>query len=291
MKETATTPYRGNVACNAKKELFTKMKILFLILTIFISETLFSQGIEIKGTWLDNDNNLISIRDTSDDYYLNIISTNFNDYETYLVIKDKVLSFQKRYFIVTNIEEYKYKVECYNLKILKRTDSTLVIKTINKNSRQFFEKKKLHLTKQEYFIDNSIQLEKIIIYLSECYRCPKYKIEINRNNDVKLYRKYRNKDSSEKESGFFTGKLSDSEFHNLENLIQSCNLKTLNTDFSLMGEFSMRLFIKTKTEEIELAYSMPPAILENLIDFIEIICEKNDYTTSDKLTIGNDSLW
>ncbi|AOW09872.1 hypothetical protein [Flavobacterium gilvum] len=109
---------------------------IFLLITINIS---FSQIEKLKGNWVSDINEFISIKDTlkSENWITNSHLRNEN---FYLSLKNDIISFQSRYYFSDNME--KMYTNRYDLKILKLNDSILIIKPSSKNSISFFGKDK-----------------------------------------------------------------------------------------------------------------------------------------------------
>ena len=207
------------------------MRILSVILFLIITNLSFGQLPKIKGNWISENNEMISIKDTlkSENYITNssLKSENF-----YLSLNKEVISFQSRYFYSGDMK--KMYTDKYDLQVLEINDSIMVVKPSTKKSISFFDKSTpIKFVKQEYIKDHDLNFEKIIFHASTCYgSCPKISLEILSNLDIKISSEFfKNGNEFEKDenrSGNFYGKLDSQTFEKLKKLIIQSKLTSYN---------------------------------------------------------------
>lgn len=185
------------------------MKKILFILLLLNSFVLQAQLINYKGCWINTHNEAIIIKDSM--YYNN-----------YLINKEK----EKMFYVSSKLDTLRFynnhlsKHENYDFKVIKKTDSLLILKPANKQSKMFFKAKgMISLVKQKYFADKTLEFEKLIFHTTYCHgSCPTYHLEIDSNKNVRLFsqevlKKYLVLDTSK--MGFFIGNISSLQYAEL----------------------------------------------------------------------------
>lgn len=254
---------------------------LFFLVTINIS---FSQIEKLKGNWVSEHNEFISIKDTltSENHVTNRLLRNEN---FYLSLKDETISFQSRYFYSNNLE--KMYTNKYNLKILTLNDSTLVVKPSSKNAISFFETEKpIKFVKQNYIKYNDFKFEKIIFHASTCFgTCPEISLEINANREIKINSVFFKTEflKDDVRSGNFIGRLDIEVFEELKRLIIQSKLTTFNiNDEMLCCDGAIKTIITYHNGKRKFVKTMfEPEVLGKLISFLYEIDTKTNLERSD----------
>lgn len=216
------------------------MKTLLIISTFLIWTSSYGQLDRIKGIWITPSQELIQIADTGDlknDNYLSNSILNDENFE--LFIYGDTLSFQKRYY--SSATDYKkLYVDRYDLKVIKSSDTSFVVRPVSSFSKKFFQgKPNLAFTKQKFAVDTTIRFEKIIFHTTECFgTCPVYHLQVDKSKQVKLnaqvvYKPRNGFQTDTASQGYFIGQLSDTTFEKLITAIQTCNLRTLKMNNAL----------------------------------------------------------
>lgn len=115
-----------------------------------------------------------------------------------------------------------------------QTDTSMTVNPVSDLSRKFFDNKRnLRFAKQELNKDKSIIFEKIIYHTTSCFgSCPGIELEIKNDKSIYLsgqfYKDDFMYDIDSIKSGRFTGKLSDTLYAELMEILQTMNLKTLD---------------------------------------------------------------
>jgi len=202
-------------------------KILLLILVLFYNLS-FGQLEKLKGTWISEENELISIVEKNSSKLTSKINSN----DFYLKIKSDTLSFQSKYY--TSADNYKKMiVDRYDLKILNLNDSLLIAKPISNFSKEFFGSENIITFKnQKYINDKTFMFDKLVFHTSSCFgSCPIINLEIASDRNIKINREYiKDRTESKKDfekSGNFIGKIPEIEFKKLIELIIKSKITTL----------------------------------------------------------------
>lgn len=261
-----------------------KMRIILTTFIISISQMAFAQLDQFIGTWITSQNEFLEIRDTTNKYdNSNHLSTEGRDEGMAVFLFDDTLSFQKRYYSsATNYE--KLYIDRYDLKVLNHNDSILVVKPVSKLSKKFFrEKDSLTFIRQKFAIDNDINIEKVVFHTSGCFgSCPTYHLQIEKNKKVKLhvqtvYQEHSMYDVDSSKIGYFEGSLDEINYQELELLLKTCNLRTLEFDGANCCDGSLITIIVYFNNQRKYLQSMfPPEIATELISHLYKICEETD---------------
>ncbi|OHT47039.1 DUF6438 domain-containing protein [Flavobacterium tructae] len=247
------------------------MKVLIVLVFLIVSNFSFGQIEKLKGDWVSEDNEFISIKDTmtTANYLTNKRLSN-DDF--YLSLKDDTISFQSRYFYSDNLK--KMYTDRYDLKILTLNDSTLIVVPSSKNSISFFETEKpIKFIKQDYIRDDGFKFERIIFHASYCFGdCPEINLEINAKGEIKMNSVFFKTESSRDNdrSGSFKGKLDLQTFEELKKLIIQSKVVTLNlNDEMLCCDGAVKTIIVYFNGKRKFVRAMfTPAILGELISFL-----------------------
>jgi len=260
-----------------------------LLLTLFLVSNLsFSQIEKLKGNWISEDNEMISLIENLDKKYALTSKTRNDDF--YLEIISDTLSFQSRYY--TSDDDYKKMItDKYDLKIIELNDSLLIIKPASKFSKNFFNSENIIIFKnQEYITDKTFKFEKLVFHTSACFgSCPEINFMIDSLRNIKINANYfidsyGSKIDKEK-SGNFIGKLDKKTFNELTDLLIKAKISTINiTDDSLCCDGTIKTIIvyhNGKRNYIETMFA--PRILGELILYLYDLPNKIKLTrTEDK---------
>ena len=265
------------------------MRTVLLLLTSLICTTSFGQFSGLKGTWISSSNDVMFIDDeTNKADNSNMLCTSKEEEGMALYLLGDTLSFQKRYYSsATNFK--KLYINRYDLIIVKRTQSKLIVKPCSKLSKKFFENRKIiNFIKQEYNQDKSIIFEKIIYHTTSCFgSCPTIDLEIDKTKSVYLdgqfFKEYPDYEIDSIKSGQFKGKLTDSLFKELILILQTSNLKTLKFPKIFGNDAPVTTLIIYYNGQRKYLKSMfPPTIANKLIEFLYLINQNTILTRTDK---------
>lgn len=202
------------------------------------------------------------------------------------------LSFQKQYYSsATNYE--KLYIDRYDLIILKQTDTSITVRPSSDLSKKFFNKRSsLTFIKQEFNKDKSIKFDKIIYHTTSCFgSCPTIDLEITNDRNIYLKGEFYKENSMYEidslESGQFIGKMNDTLYNELINILQTCNLRTLAFPEIHGADAPVTTLIIYYNGQRKYLKSMfPPTIADKLIEFLYLINTKADLTrTNENRTI------
>lgn len=259
-----------------------KLLPLIIILTFNLS---FSQITKLKGNWISEKNEAISIIDTVDSLNGLMIESTYNYF--YLKIKSDTLFF--RPWHILNDQDDLNTIE---LKLIDVNENSLTIQPISKLSIDFFKTEKpITFINQKQIIDESFQFEKLIFHSSRCFgSCPIIDLEILSNRKFKLTGNYYIENSRKEDknrSGTYNGELTEEEYSKLIDLIIKSRITTYNdtdknTNFCCDG--SIKTFILYHNGERKYFKAMiTPPLLDEIISFLYIIDKKAILSkTSDK---------
>jgi hypothetical protein len=255
------------------------MKVQTTIFFLLIFNFSFCQLEKIKGNWLSENNELISIKDTlkSENY---ITNSNLRTDNFYLHLNKETISFQSRYFYSGDLE--KMYTDKYDLKILELNDSILIVKPSSEKSISYFQKSiPIKLIKQEFIKDPDFKFEKIIFHTSTCYgSCPEINLEIDSNRDIKIssafFKSISEFEKDKNRSGNFIGKLDLKTYEELIKLIIQSKITTLNReDKNLCCDGAVKTIITYFNGKRSYVKEMfEPRVLGELISFLYSIDTK-----------------
>jgi len=229
------------------------------------------------------------INDTLNKYdNSNMLCTSDKDEGMAFYLYGDTLSFQKQYYSsATNYE--KLYVDRYDLIVMEQTDSSLTVRPSSKLSKKFFNNRKsLRFIKQEFNKDKSITFEKIIYHTTSCFgSCPTIDLEIDSNRNVYLKGQFYKGNSmfeiDSVSSGQFIGRLNETLFTELIDIIQTCNMKTLVFPEIHGADGPVTTLIIYYNGQRKYLKSMfPPTIADKLIEFLYLVNTKVDLTRTDE---------
>lgn len=269
------------------------MRTTLTILTILIWTTSYGQFDKFKGTWISSTGDFMVLNDTLNKFdNSNMLCTADIDEGMAFYIIGDTLSFQKQYYSsATNYE--KLYVDRYDLVITKRTDTSLTVRPTSLLSKKFFNKRaSITFIKQEFYKDNSIVFEKIIYHTTSCFgSCPTIDLEIRNDKSVYLkgefYKENPTYEIDSIKSGQFIGKLNDTLFTELIDILQTSNLRKMSFPERNGADAPVTTLIIYYNGQRKYLKSMfPPTIAEKLIEFLYLISERANLTrTNEKRTI------
>jgi hypothetical protein len=261
------------------------LKTNIFILTILIWTTSYGQFDKLKGTWISSSQDVMVINDSINGYSnSNMLCTATEDKGMYFFLCRDTLSFQDQYYSSeTNYQ--KLYINRYDLVIVNKSDSTLTVRPSSKLSKKFFKNRTtLKFIKQESNKDKSIHFEKIIYHTTSCFgSCPTIDLEINKNRNIYLKGAFYKENSEYKidsiKTGQFMGKLNETLYNELINILQTCNLKKL-TFPERDGQDApvTTLIIYYNGQRKYLKSMFPPTIAYKLIRYLYYINEKANLT-------------
>ena len=266
------------------------IRAIITILTILICTTSYGQFDKLKGTWISSSNDVMKItviNDSINQSNSNSLCTANKDMTTQFYLFGDTLSFQLRYYIYPNYE--KLYISRYDLIVLTQTDTSITVKPSSKLSKQFFNNRtNITFIKQEFNKDKSIIFKKIVYHTTNCYgSCPIIDIEIDNNKNVYLkgefYKDMMGFYVDSIKSGQFAGKLNDTLYNELIDILQTCNLKTLTfPEADCCDAPITTLIIYYNGKRKYLKSMFPPTISSKLIDFLYFVNEKADLTRTNE---------
>lgn len=269
------------------------MRTTLTILTILIWTTSYGQFDKFKGTWISSSGDVIVINDTLNKYdNSNMLCTADKDEGMAFYLIGDTLSFQKRYYSSATIYEKLY-IDRYDLVVTKQTDTFLTLRPTSILSKKFFNKRaNITFIKQEFNKDKARIFERIIYHTTSCFgSCPTIDLEINNDKSVYLKGQYYKGNSmfevDSSKSGLFVGKLNDTLYAELIDILQSCNLKTLSFTERHGADTPVTTLIIYYNGQRKYMKSMfPPTIADKLIEFLYLVNTKVDLTrTEEKRTL------
>jgi hypothetical protein len=260
------------------------LKTTITILAILICTTAYGQLDKFKGTWVSSAQDVMIINDTIKSSMLCTID---KDENMKLYLMGNTLSFQNKYSSsATNFE--KIYTDKYDLIILQQTDTSLTVSPSSKFSKKFFNNRdNITFIKQEFNRDQSIVFEKIVYHTTRCYgSCPTIDMEINNDKSIYLegeFYKSRGYGKDSIRTGQFIGKLSDTVFNELVNLLQTCNLRTLTFPEKHGADAPVTTLIIYYNGQRKYLKSMfPPTVARELINFLYHLNERTNLTRTDE---------
>lgn len=262
------------------------MKRVLTIALIICFSNSYGQIDRLKGIWVTKSNELIEIKDTKNSYdNFNTIDANGFNLGLNVFLYGDTLSFQNYHYSYSG-NSTGMVTDRYDLLILKNNDTSLVVRPITElSSFLFSDKKELTFTKHDPYTVEPIKLEKIIYNTTFCYgSCPEYHLEIDSSLNAKLIVKINNwEDSDTSKSGYFKGKICKDRFRELEDLIQSCNLRTLqfnNADCCDGSIITLIIYYNGRRKYLKSMF--PPKIASKLINYLNGLCSSNEFERVDK---------
>lgn len=233
------------------------------------------------------------INDTLNKYdNSNMLCTSDKDEGMAFYLIGDTLSFQKQYYSsATNYE--KLYIDRYDLVVTKQTDTSLTVRPTSLLSKKFFNKRaNITFIKQEFNKDKSIVFEKIIYHTTSCFgSCPTIDLEITNDRNIYLKAEFYKENSiyeiDSLKSGQFIGKMNDSLYNELINILQTCNLRTLAFPEIHGADAPVTTLIIYYNGQRKYLKSMfPPTIADKLIEFLYLVNTKAELTrTNDERTL------
>ena len=279
------------------------MRILLLISSFLIWFSSYCRTNLIYDKWIAGGNEILITENPADKDYNAWISDGRENKGMFFYLKGDTLDFQDRYSMSNAKYSFLPVTDKYDLKIIKQTDSFMLVEPVSGFSRKFFKDKKIiKFTRQEFAVDKSIKLEKVVFNSSGCYgACPIYHLEIDSNKLVK-FEAVEVFDSLHKNGyqslmpglyndttkrGFFTGLLTDSVYNRLVFLLRTCNLNTLYFNEGDGFDGSIKTIIVYYNGQCKYLKEMiPPLISVDLINCLYSVCEKSNLKrVEEKFTI------
>jgi len=223
------------------------------------------------GKWVGHEY-LITIKDTTGKELNSIEKYTSSEGYTLFSLHRDTFKFNKEYIDVE--DENKRTIDNYTFKILKNTDSFLWVSPISGNAKNYCGSDSiLKLIRREYVIDKDINLEKIIFHSTGCFgSCPILDIEIDSNKQILyetiVFKERGNPKIDSLLTGDFKGNLRDSNYAQLNSILQNCDLKDFSYQDDEYPDGSSREIIVYYNGKKEKFRSMEiPPMLDDLIDY------------------------
>ncbi|RAI89251.1 hypothetical protein LV83_02292 [Algoriphagus yeomjeoni] len=210
------------------KSTFMRNTLLFSF--VLLSQFCFGQLKSVKGNWVSEKNETLSISDTTNND--NHLASNGNSRNLYIEFLNDILSFQERFY--SSSDNYKkLNVVKYDLKIEEVNDSLLIATPVSEASKRLFKSSEaITFFNQEFIQDSSFVFEKLTFHTSACFgSCPVIHLEISSDKTLKyssnFYKEKSFNETDTARSGNFTGTLSDKLFDELRDLIIQSKITAL----------------------------------------------------------------
>jgi len=127
------------------------------------------------------------------------------------------------------------------------------------------------------------QFDKIIFHTTICFgACPVFHLELNKNKKVKLFAESvpisnENWQTDTGKTGYFEGKVSDSTFRKLSNIIKIIGIDTLNFNHIICCDGSVyTIIIYRNGKRLFFRSMVPPAKARPLIGTLYQICRESN---------------
>jgi len=267
------------------------MKSCLVILFLVAFSGLFAQVTlsDLKGVWISKNADLVAFRSITNDFEdENIIGKAEKEVNLNVYLRGDILSFQKKYYTLESNFE-KTMIDSFNLKIISKNATSIVLKPTSKSAASFFKtKRNITFTKQEFLKDTTIFFQKIVFHTTGCYgACPIIDLEINKEREIYLngtfFKDFSMFDIDSTLSGQFKGVIDESLASRLTFLLQTCSLKNLKVNENLEPEMAVTsLIIYFNDEKRAFKFNTTPAILTELIDFLTLINQEVNLTRTNK---------
>jgi hypothetical protein len=254
------------------------MKKILLITLILSFNFNYSQIEELKGIWISEENEAISIIDTLDSFDGLMSKNNYNYF--LLKIKSDTLVFKPWDSSPNddNSNNLEFKLIDYNKK-------SVTIQPISNLSIDFFKKDSpIEFIAQKYVIDKAFEFEKLIFHSSSCFgSCPIIDLEISSNRKIKLIGNFyieNTKKIDDTRSGSYNGEISKKDYKKLIDIIIKSRITTykdtdINTTFCCDGSVKTFILYHNGKRKYYRAMISPP-LLDELIAFLYTIDKKSN---------------
>jgi len=253
---------------------------IFVLLFLTISNLAFSQKKELVGNWISDNNEMIAISADDKVEKQTITNSKLRNQQFYLEIFKDTLSFQDKYY--SSSENYeKLHVIQYNLKILKLTDSVLIAKPVSRASRKFFNTSDpIKFINQNLIKNDEFNFEKLIFTASSCNgTCPVLQMRISGDQKIEMNAKYSDESGlliDKDKSGSYFGKLNDSLYSELIDLLIKSKIETLNISNEMLccdgAVKTIEVYHNGKRNYVQTMFE--PRMLRELIGFLYDLREK-----------------
>ncbi len=235
----------------------------------------------IVGSWITVENDFIEIRDTLNRHRdSNTLGSRGKESGKFVYLLDDTLRFQSSYFSsVTNYENMY--VESLDFKILSMSDSIMILDPVNENADSLFDQRSnIEFIKQEYAIDQSIELKKITFHSSKCFgNCPAYHLSIDSIGNTLLHKEMVYTKNGKEQTvdklqiGYYKGRIEESLLSGLEQEVRSCNLDVLKFNgLDCCDGSVVTIIIEYNRGRKYLKSMVPPRIASKLIAYLYKIC-------------------
>lgn len=200
---------------------------LILIVSILPYRT-FAQPAMLKGTWVNQQQELIEIRDLGRDSNNVLANSLLQEDYFHLFIFGDTLSFQHIYTSSATDFKVEY-TDRYDLKIVSCNDSNLVVKPVSKLSKKYFQNRPLlKFKRREHLIDSTIVFEKLLYNATPAWFSPAVtlKLDNRRNLSLSITNAYP-PSNGELPTGNYTAVLDDSTYRQFIETLQRSSIKSL----------------------------------------------------------------
>lgn len=244
---------------------------------------------ELKGKWVNTDNDFLEINDTSSN--LNFLDeSGFGTF--YLEYFGDTLSFQSRgYSSATNYTILN--IDSFNMKVIAVSDSFLSVVPLSLYIKNYYNNKDtIRFIRQEYFVDEGLIFKKIIFHTTICYGdCPVYHLELLSSGHARLHKERvhvkgegRHQPIDSTIIGYYSGIIKDTSLQKLVHTIKTINLQNrefggeLNEDLSTI---TLIIYYNDQRKLIQITWFN--RVLDNLMNQLYRICDKEKLEKIDNI--------
>jgi hypothetical protein len=253
------------------------MRSILAIITIFSFTSSIGQFQKLKGHWISEKNEFISVIDTTNSVN-HLSNENLSSNAFYLRTAGDNLIFQIHYY--SPKDKFTTLYQDYVLKILTVNDSVLVAKPMSKHSKDFFHTEEpIHFKRQELIKDKDFKLDQLIFHASTCFgRCPEINLQISNDRTIRINSRFAKDEfhPDENRSGTFIGQLDPAVFDNLIDLIIQSRITTFDlANQDLCCDGVVKTIIITHNGKRSYVKAMfEPIFLKSLLSFLYEIDQK-----------------
>ena len=246
-----------------------------LLLFLIISNLTFSQKKDLVGNWISENNEMIAISAYNKDEKQTLTNSKLKNEKFYLEILNDTLSFQDKYY--SSSENYeKLHIIQYNLKILKLTDSILIVKPVSRASKKFFNtSNSIKFINQSLLKNDNFKFEKLTFEGSGI------QLRINNKREIEfnaLFYNQKGMQIDEAKSGSYYGKLDENLYSELIDLIIKSKIESLNITNEILccdGIIkTIEVYHNGKRNYVKTMFE--PRMLQELIEFLSSL--KKEYS-------------
>ncbi|PSL33987.1 hypothetical protein [Dyadobacter jiangsuensis] len=239
-----------------------------LTLILLCSSIAFAQPEKLKGIWISSQLEMIEILHTGPESVNYMCSRELKENFFHLFIHGDTLSFQARYSTSSTHNQVEY-VDRYDLKIVRSSDSELVVEPISDFSKAFFwDKPSITLRKKESLTDRTIAFEKLVYHSFYGGSAPYVSLQVDSAQN--LYVHFRNEYGDKNlRKGTYSAVLDDDTYNKLIDQLQNAQLRALRfSDVKGADSPITTLIVYFNGKRKHLKSIAPPRVARDLLGFI-----------------------